>query len=778
MPIETTEQWRNEITKQFRYPGRVRMTMEVASNVDKSSVEASAQPINSLTNVGVTLDGDMGDYEPIATFEGIWRADGTMYLPSSDPSENAPLPLMSASTISLNNRFMLSYTFPQPTSFVGLSFVWDTVNNAWPTDVTILGYDINLSETYNYHITTIDSATSALDTPMDNVTEIRVVISEWSKPELRLRMSEIIFGILLQFTERQIMHIREETQHYGMGEKLPVDTQRYQIRNQIYREQVALISGAEINKSHPLTDVSRIFNATAELRGIASVETQYWKADGTLFLPSRVVAENPNIPWMSETDDFSASDPIELIVTYDTPVQINTINLTWDAVTNSWPTDATVEGKDTYGNVVFSRNITATGVYTKLTNIIATVKTIHVTIRQWSRSGWRARIGQFEAFLCYGNNNIPSEVNNLFDPTLTHGYSKYLARRQKVTVQYGLDTPTQQTLWLPKQTRFLDSWEIPTDAISVDFTSTTRLGMLTNDYRFGLYKDSEVTFKQLALDVLQNSNVITDISNPEPWELSDILDQYTTNAPLPVRASNALLQLIAGATGCTLDTNPLNGYIRISDAQQSVPYVLNAPVQQQSPSVTLETPLRSISIRLYNYKVQTDSIELFNGTVKVSGTQRVVVAYENDICAVSVSARITGASLSSYEIYSYAVVFYLTVAQDNTSVHIELHGKPVATSNTTIPIFLDDTVDSGRDIIISNPLITNMETLNRVAECALAYYQQRTLVSFEYLGFPDLKAGDKCALYSQYLNGTGVITDHRLTFNGGFNGKINMKVEG
>ena len=512
-------------------------------------------------------------------------------------------------------------------------------------------------------------------------------------------------------------------------------------------------------------------------KGIASVEARYWKADGELFLPSRVVEENPDIPWMSIDDNFSADDPIEIVITYEHPVQLNSINITWDAVTNSWPTDATIEGRDSNDSTVFNKHISANSVITSITDIVATVKTVHIFIREWSNTGWRARICQYETSMVYGNNNIPSEVNNLFDPTLETGYSKYLARRQKITVQYGIETYDEGTLWIPVQTRFLDAWSIPTDAISVELESSTRLSFLTQEYKRGVYSPSGESFYNLALSILENSNVIKDRLDTEPWELDSILSTLYTNAPLPVMSENALLQLIAGATGCVLGTRSTDGYITISNSLFKSPYVIDKLSQLQIPSVEVDTPLRSIAVNMYNYTVSSEESELFNGNIVISGTKRVTITYKDDMCATNCSVVVSGATISFQVFYGYSAVLELTATEPDTVVSIVIKGYEVESSNVQVTTFLDSGVESGRDIVIDNSLITNMDTLNVVANKAYEYYKLRNTATTKYLGYPDLKAGEKCNMYSQYFNGSGYITEHTFSYNGGFSGNIHMLME-
>ena len=777
MAVESTQKWRDEVVKQFRYPGRVRMVMELVSDVSKASVQAIAENALSLTDVNVTLDNESPTYNEIATMEGIWRADGTMYLPSRIPSENYELPLMSDGFVTAETPLILKYTWEQSASFIGLTFAWDKTYNAWPKRMTIYGYDSSGAQKYEVEVTNTSSPQGVIDAPMDDVTGVTVVITEWSNPQLRARVSEIFFGMMLEFTEKQIIKVEETTKQSAVCATLPVDTQKYSIRNQIYRVSHVVGGTATANKSHPLTNASRIFNSTAEVEGIATVETRYWKADGEQFLPSRVAEENPNIPWMSEDANFSSADPIEIVITYATPVQLNSISITWDAISGSWPVDATIEGRDSYDAVLFSKDIQASSPLTQLTNIFSTVKTVHLYIRKWSQDGQRARISQFEAMLAYGNNNIPSEVNNLFDPTLETGYAKYLARRQKVTVQYGLDTYNDGTLWLPQQIRFLDAWNIPTDAIQVDLQASTRLSFLTQLYRKGSYNPAGVSFKNLALSILENSNIIRDNADPEPWVLDSRLEELYTTAPLPELAENALLQLISGATGCILGTNPLNGYVTILSSVSDVPYVIDGSVQLQVPSVTLDTPLRSIAVNLYNYTVENTTTELYSGSLMLKGTQRVTLSYAENMLATNCTASVSGATIAFQVFYGSTAILDLVAPDEATEVSIVITGNKVQSSSAQVVTFTDATVESGRDVVIDNPLITNVETLTVVASHAYEYYKRRNTVATNYLGYPDLKAGDRCALYSQYLNANGYVTEHTFTFNGGFSGNVKMLTE-
>ena len=190
--------------------------MELVSDVSKADIEATAQNVLPITSVDTTLDSQSPKYNEIATMEGIWRADGTMYLPSRIPGENLPLPLMSETLISDATPLVLFYEWGQPTSFIGLTFDWDNTYNSWPSELTVIGYASDGSEKYNSVVNTIAESNSVIDVPMDDVVAVRVIVTKWSKENLRARLSEVFFGVVLEFNDNKLMSIEETTKQYFM----------------------------------------------------------------------------------------------------------------------------------------------------------------------------------------------------------------------------------------------------------------------------------------------------------------------------------------------------------------------------------------------------------------------------------------------------------------------------------------------------------------------------------------------------------------------------------
>lgn len=770
MGIPSTSEWREAIQKPFRYSGHLRAYVDLMSTVSKSVIQASSDATDELTNVYSTIDNKTDSYKKAATMEGFWKADGSCYLLSRVTSENYPLPWWSKSA--LNTPVVLSYDFGgNKTSFIGVTVIWDTQYNTWPVSVTVIGKDSNGSPISEYTITDISSSRSVLAAPMDNIYSLDIVINEWNSTGVRARVTEVYFGVSIEFSDTDIIECTEKQKIDLMSEELPTATLDLKLRNQIYRATKAFGVVGVTARSHPLTEISRIFNGVTQNEGaIATVEQRYWSGSGQLFLPSRKALENLTMPWMSDTSSISSENPVDIIITYDPPVAVNQLNIIWDNVTFSFPTDFQVTCYDDVENIIFDKAYAASSAQSMLQEEFGTVKQLVLSIRAWSQKGWRARITQFETLFSYGNNLIPSQVNNLFDPTLETGYSKYLAQRQRMRVQYGLELTYGEIEWLSEQIKYISGWNIPTDKNEVVLYCDTQLSFLSNTFFYGDYIEDR-TFYNMALTILSKSNVIKSSVDEIPWELAESLKDFRTSAPIPAEAANVLLQLIAGATGHIMDTNPLNGYIRIRSDTDTSSYSLTPSVQQGQLGVKGNEQLRSIVINVYQYYVEDEETELVNTSVQISQTQVVKVTYKKDTLATNCKSSVSGATLIAAEYYNNCA--FLTLQADgNALVGIVVTGKVIENSTTAFELFNDPLVESGLDIEIDNPLITSLEVAQNLAISIKDHYSTKQNMTVPYQGYPDMQAGDKVGLYSTYINGLCVVTESSFSYNGGFSGTV------
>ena len=726
MSVNATTEWRAEIAKQFRYPGHVRLDISVLPDIDQSVVSVNATNALDITTQRASLFESLPAVPQFATFEGIWKADGSMYLPSDQSDENLDTPVCSSKFVSSAEPMILNFSFGAPVSFAGITGVWDTVNRAWPTKLVVLGYDTHDQLTSEYTVSNVNETVSVLNVNMDDVVRVSIHILQWSRPGLLARVSQVVFGVLLSLTDTDVISISEETVVDPMNARLPFDSHTYRIRNQVYKSTEA---------------------------------PEYTGTDLPIILSTSLLA------------------PIEFIYAEDE--RINYINFIWDVSENAWPTSARLECIDSSGTVVYERDFSASDVSTSFNDLNVLVQTVRLYVYHWSNPFAQVYIEHYDARFNYGNGNTPSEVNNFFDPTFRTGCAKYLTQRQKIQVQYGLEISDSEILWLPTQTRFLNAWSIPTDSVEVELQSSTRLAFMTNKFTKHQYTAETTSLRDLALTVLESSSIIKDSETAQPWQLPDhsALDDLESEAPLPVMAENALLQLIAGAAGMHLCTEPETGYVQFLEMSDQADYTVDESVQLQQPSTTISEPLRSVSVYDYTYTVDTEQSFLYRGKVSLQDAQTVTVEYEDGVCAANVTVMISGATARAVQVYSHHATLTLEDFGQDQEALITVKGYIVRSSKRLVTAYTNPAVSSGRDVVIDNPLITNGQSLSHVASCAVQHYSRRQTVETRYTGFPDLKAGDCVQWQSAYQVDRGTVLEHTLDYNGAYSGKVKVLLE-
>lgn len=524
----------------------------------------------------------------------------------------------------------------------------------------------------------------------------------------------------------------------------------------------------------------------------ATLEPNRWKLDGTWDVMDAA----------TQTDDYwtkpIGATPPTLLFTFDAPYDIPGIYFEWDSNSNSWPTKIIVRGYDYAGAEQYTFTVTdiesATGF---LSLQMDAVKSVKVEIHSWSKAGWRGRINEvlFGLNISYDSINkgriksatqisaseplaerLPTHSMSIklrnedqdLDPLLKSGNSKYLAARQLVHIQWGFRVDADTVQWLDAQDFYLDSFEIPVDAPDVSLELTDRLSFLTDDFIQDVYTGAARTFQSVATAILNASSIIREYDGEVPWRLATKLANMSTTAPMPRKAVNYLLQLIAGATGLWLRTNPVDGYVQLDDVDLSTP-VHDIGMMQElgTPGIVLQRPLRSITIAVYKYNKASTVSEIASGDYQINGTQVLTMAYNVD-AALEVSATVTGGTLVSAQYYSAAAV--LTISATNAKVKVVLSGKEVKGQATYIKTFEDGNVAQGVNVTLENPLVTESEYVAQLTEWIKTWYQKRQRYAISYLGYPELVAGDEITLTTIYGSQFATIARNQIDFNGGWTG--------
>lgn len=598
MALAVSNQWKESIKSQFRYPGYLRVLLALVPDEIREGTTVGTFQTEEISSPGQLTDGVSVAREPIATFEkNRWRGDGSQYLPSSTASNNNETEWWSNTTnFDEEHPIELFFHFSRVFSFAGLFVTWDTETDSWPTDWEVIGYRYDNSVQKSYRIKTTQSSDEFTETPLDNVTRVRIRIFKWSKPNWRVRINEVMFGTYLNFTNDNI------------------------------------------NRADTYISVS---------------------------------------PTMEE------------------------------------------------------------------------LPTCHFSFT-------------------FGN------YDKSFDPQLQQGYAKYLTRKQLLKAQWGFETSYGNVEWMDPWPLYLSGWQIPADSQEVTLTAQSRLSFMDTEYVKGVYDGQKHNMYDLTVHILENSNILRE-TNPEiPWEVAQTLKNFYTRAPMPISATNTLLQLIANATGHTLDTNLRNGFIRIKEPVNFTEYSVGVAQQLGDPSFEIQDRLKSIKIGLHSYSPAGRTSEVFKTELVLSGPTEITCYFNSGTIVRNPSVSSENAAVQIGATYARAMILKVTPINPNEAVTISIIGEVIEKSVTLLEMYNDPEVSRGVEVEIDNELITEMETASYLADYLVRYYKRRNHMNVTYLGYPELEAGDRINIPTNYGEDQGDIVSVKLTFNGGFNGTLKV----
>lgn len=516
------------------------------------------------------------------------------------------------------------------------------------------------------------------------------------------------------------------------------------------------------------------------------------------------------LPTGTKTKDWWSTPMTEgakqLIFTFDQAYTIPGIYVEWDMTNGSYPTQLLIEGYDLSDQKQYSFDVTSISSNTGFVDApMDNVKKVVMTISAWSRETWRARINEvlFGLFAKYDSINngrvmsatsvdyshplskeLPThtmkvELRNLdqeFDPSLVKGVAKYLANRQLVKCRWGFVTSYGNLEWTPELYYYMDSFSIPVDQRNVTLNATSRLALLTEKLASVTYDATDRTFYDIALSALSSSKIIKDDATQVPFELSEELKNYRTNAPLPDVAINVLLQYLAGASGLLLYTVPTTGFVKIGSPDTETVQTIGLDQNQGDPEVTVQNTLRSISVGVYSYTKKTEQgkIEVAYSSMNHTGKKTVNLSYNCDY-AVEVTCSISGATLISFTPYSNHATVEFDTGDTEKQVEITLSGYEVTKNQTYIETYRNESLSAGLDVTVDNPFITNTDKLKDLTDKLVSWYNKPQQLKVPYLGYPEVTAGDKIDLTTIYGNGEVSTIKSTLDFDGGFNGTLEVR---
>lgn len=360
--------------------------------------------------------------------------------------------------------------------------------------------------------------------------------------------------------------------------------------------------------------------------------------------------------------------------------------------------------------------------------------------------------------------------DNTFNPDFEEGLYRFLARKQEIIVKYGYKLGNSIE-YIDAGKFYLSEWETPQNGLEASFGARDLLEFMSDTYVYGKYSpDSPVSLYDLAEQVLISANLPTNEDGSKKWSLSDTLKNFTTTAPLPICTQAECLQYIAQA-GCCVLFYDRSGTLHIEPISEDLSdYEVNKFNSYSCPEVSLQKILKSINIKVYHYYVGSTDEEVFNGTVNIVGTQKIIISYAKACVTNASKVQITNGTLVSSSFYTNACVLEITA---NGNVDIVITGDVLEDSQSD---FLLTNDDQGEEQEVDNPLITSTTWANTVAQWVKSWLINRKIIDLDFRVDPRLDALSKIKVTGKFTTQNVRVTSTEFKYGGSFTGSAKGRV--
>ena len=557
-----------------------------------------------------------------------------------------------------------------------------------------------------------------------------------------------------------------------------------------------------------VADPESMSDGTATDNGAASISNTHNVTGGVYYIPPRyatfelnswvldkslaqVQDTNPkNTGYIGSAlsgEDGVFANPPTLIVNFSKVYDrlIPGVTITWSEEFGEFPVSFKVTAYNGQ-NVVSERTITGNrSVATPIEIDISGYNRIEVAILEWCLPRRRARISEFfpglqklykkSDIMCYNisteifplSDKLPKyetdfEISNIsgeYDPNNPQGMTKYLMERQALNVKYGMKVG-EDVEYIAGGRFYLSEWKSPQNGITATFRARDALEYMRGTYYKGVYSSSGETLYALAEAVLIDAGLPLLRDGSTPWVIDESLKSVTTTAPLPIGTHAECLQLIANA-GCCVLTVDREGRIKIAPTQSDqTEFRVNSFNSYKKPELKLSKQLKSVSVDVYSYFGDSTSMQLYSGTVSISGKQKITVEYTEG--ARNVKATVGGGTLVSAQYYSYACVLEIS---GSGNVTVTVTGTPLKKSKSALALVVGN---DGETESLSNPLVTSSGLAAQIAAYIASVLINRRTFDLDWRADTRIDVGDSILVDNQYGAETANITKLKLAYTGAF----------
>lgn len=353
-------------------------------------------------------------------------------------------------------------------------------------------------------------------------------------------------------------------------------------------------------------------------------------------------------------------------------------------------------------------------------------------------------------------------MNKLFNPDNPQGWYRYILQQQPISYEWGYQLDDGTIEWILGG-KMLLTGSVEVGENQVSFSTTSLINYLTKVYKKGVYNSSGRSLYDLAVDVLEDSNI-----DSSQYNLWIGLKSIKTDAPLPKLEARQLLQIIATTGNCILFTNREN-VINI----QPFNYVLNPDGMKydfitSNPVVKVQSELHNTIIYINHYSKEDNVSELFkNESLEITGTKTIEIEYD---LATDISATITGGTIVSANFYGRYAILKITNTGEDT-ISLKVSGKKINNSQT---IDSKQFNDDGENIEYKNDLITQMVESSKetkLKDFIGNWYNNRNIYSFENRGDIVKDTREIIPIETDFSNSLiGYLVENNINYDGAWSG--------
>lgn len=232
MSILVSKTWKDAIQAQFRYPGYLRIQLDIVPPDIVENTTVSSTDTDKWTQASNVLGSNNVPYEPTASLEhNRWLLGGNMTLIDDQNPSNNRMGWWSDDVVSTSNPIVFLFSFSQAYDLIGFYIQWDTQTNSWATDFTFEGLDANNQVIQTRTVKSAKKPDEYYDVEMTGVHAIRLTFRAWSKPDWRARIEYIVLGRLIQFDNDQVQSATYGASTHLLSNQLPASQLDLEISN-------------------------------------------------------------------------------------------------------------------------------------------------------------------------------------------------------------------------------------------------------------------------------------------------------------------------------------------------------------------------------------------------------------------------------------------------------------------------------------------------------------------------------------------------------------------